>query len=126
MSCKYPRVRIDFCTKCKWNLRAAWYAQELLSTFGDRLGEVAMSPAEAGCFAVHVVTETAQITIWDRKRQRGFPDSKELKQLVRDVIDPGRDLGHVDGHKKEVVEVADVADNTDTVCVDCEKSDALQ
>jgi hypothetical protein len=26
----------------------------------------------------------------------GFPETKELKRRVRDVIEPGRDLGHVD------------------------------
>lgn len=34
--------------------------------------------------------------LWDRKTQGGFPEVKHLKQLVRDVIDPTRDLGHVD------------------------------
>jgi selenoprotein W-related protein len=34
--------------------------------------------------------------LWDRKEQGGFPDAKTLKQVVRDHIDPGRDLGHVD------------------------------
>lgn len=27
-------------------------------------------------------------------------ETKELKKRVRDIIDPGRDLGHVDGKKK--------------------------
>jgi hypothetical protein len=34
--------------------------------------------------------------LWDRKANGGFPEVKELKRLVRDVIEPGRDLGHVD------------------------------
>jgi selenoprotein W-related protein len=37
--------------------------------------------------------------VWERKRDGGFPDVKQLKQLVRDRIDPDRDLGHIDGHK---------------------------
>ena len=36
------------------------------------------------------------MTIWERKRDGGFPEIKILKQKVRDVIDPERDLGHVD------------------------------
>lgn len=32
----------------------------------------------------------------------GIKETKELKRRVRDVIDPGRDLGHVDGKKKSV------------------------
>jgi predicted Rdx family selenoprotein len=34
--------------------------------------------------------------LWDRKTDGGFPETKELKRRVRDVIQPGRDLGHVD------------------------------
>jgi hypothetical protein len=43
-------------------------------------------------------------TLWDRREDGGFPETKELKRRVRDVIEPGRDLGHVDrdhGKKKE-------------------------
>ena len=35
-------------------------------------------------------------TLWDRKMDGGFPETKELKRRVRDVVEPGRDLGHVD------------------------------
>ncbi|MCB1120767.1 MAG: selenoprotein, partial [Verrucomicrobiae bacterium] len=34
--------------------------------------------------------------IFDRAVEGRFPESKELKQLVRDRVDPGRDLGHSD------------------------------
>ena len=40
-------------------------------------------------------------TIWERKRDGGFPGPKELKQRIRDIIDPERDLGHVDRTKHE-------------------------
>ncbi|GMM50247.1 hypothetical protein DASB73_012050 [Starmerella bacillaris] len=92
---KYPKVRIDFCTKCKWNLRAAWYAQELLQTFDSQLGEVAMSPADGGVFQVYVQLQSdlEPQLVWDRK-EKGFPESKELKQVVRDLVDPARNLGH--------------------------------
>lgn len=40
--------------------------------------------------------------LWDRKVNGGFPETKELKRRVRDVIEPGRNLGHVDrDHAKE-------------------------
>ncbi len=39
---------------------------------------------------------TKKTLLWDRKRDGGFPETKELKRRVRDVIAPGRDLGHVD------------------------------
>jgi selenoprotein W-related protein len=34
--------------------------------------------------------------IWSKKNQGRFPDSKELKQLVRDRVVPDKDLGHSD------------------------------
>jgi Rdx family len=34
--------------------------------------------------------------IWDRKIDGGFPETKELKRRVRDLVEPGRGLGHVD------------------------------
>jgi hypothetical protein len=41
------------------------------------------------------------VLLWDRKAEGGFPETKVLKQRVRDHIDPGRDLGHSDvGGKK--------------------------
>ncbi len=88
-----PRIAITYCTQCQWLLRAAWMAQELLSTFRDDLGEVALIPAAGGTFRIEVGSET----VWERVRDGGFPDVKTLKQRVRDQIAPGRDLGHVDG-----------------------------
>ena len=34
--------------------------------------------------------------IWSRKEKGGFPEITELKQLVRDVIAPDKDLGCID------------------------------
>lgn len=86
------RVAIIYCTQCQWLLRAAWMAQELLSTFATELGEVALIPGTRGIFQVACGHEL----IWDRKRDGGFPDIKTLKQLVRDRVAPERDLGHTD------------------------------
>lgn len=87
-----PTIRITYCTQCQWLLRAGWMAQELLSTFGADLGEVVLVPGTGGVFEV---TCNGQ-SIWERKRDGGFPDAAQLKQRVRDVIDPDRDLGHAD------------------------------
>jgi selenoprotein W-related protein len=87
-----PRILITYCTQCQWLLRAAWMAQELLSTFSEELGEVALKPGIGGVFEIHC----DGALLWARKRDGGFPDVKTLKQLVRDRVDPGRDLGHVD------------------------------
>ena len=85
-------MEIHYCTKCKWLLRAAWLAQELLSTFESELGEVSLCPAGPGVFRVIV----EQKLVWDRKVDGGFPAAKQLKQRVRDVISPSKDLGHSD------------------------------
>ncbi|KAI9707490.1 MAG: hypothetical protein M1836_000451 [Candelina mexicana] len=109
-----PRVTVNFCTQCKWMLRAAYFAQELLSTFSTGLGEVALVPGTGGIFIVDITHETSTTTaangeitthwrnqiLWDRKVEGGFPEVKELKKRVRDVIDPSRDLGHVDRTSK--------------------------
>lgn len=92
-----PKITIEYCTKCGWLLRSAWMAQELLTTFTDDLSEVAIKPGEVGgIFEIRFNNEV----IFSRKETGHFPDAKELKQIVRDLIDPDRNLGHVDGHKK--------------------------
>ncbi len=63
-----PMIEITYCRLCGWGLRAGWMAQELLTTFAEELGS---------------------------KRGR-FPEIKEIKQLVRDRVAPGRSLGHTD------------------------------
>lgn len=92
-----PRITITYCTQCQWLLRAAWMAQELLSTFRDDLGEVALRPGTGGVFVIELDADV----IWERVRDGGFPDVKVLKQRVRDRLDPGRDLGHVDRAGRE-------------------------
>lgn len=87
-----PTIRITYCTQCNWLLRSAWMAQELLSTFSVELGEVTLQPGTGGIFEIHL----DGALVWERKRDGGFPDIRQLKQIVRDRIDPDRDLGHVD------------------------------
>ncbi|PTU23360.1 hypothetical protein P175DRAFT_0168635 [Aspergillus ochraceoroseus IBT 24754] len=121
----FPRIVIKYCTQCKWMLRAAYYAQEILSTFGTGIGEVALVPTTGGIFSVAIVqssssgagagsssgsgsgsgsgdrvsdgeTRETETLLWDRKRDGGFPEVKVLKSRVRNVVDPSRDLGHTD------------------------------
>ena len=87
-----PVVSISYCTQCNWMLRAAWMAQELLSSFGQDLTSVTLVPAGGGLFQIQVDGEL----VWDRKEKGGFPDAKILKQMIRDRAWPDRDLGHVD------------------------------
>ena len=94
MSDKRPRVEIEYCTKCKWLARAAWMAQELLGTFDAELRGVTLLPNEEG--GVYRVRVVGGDVLWDRKAEGGFPEIKELKQRLRDVVAPGRGLGHID------------------------------
>lgn len=87
-----PRVEIEYCTQCRWLLRAGWMAQELLTTFQADLGEVALVPGTGGVFEVRVNGEP----IWSRASEGRFPELKELKHRVRDAVAPGRPLGHSD------------------------------
>ena len=86
------RVEVRYCTQCKWLLRAAWVAQELLSTFSEELSEVALIPSKGGLFEVRVNGEL----LWCREKEGGFPQIKELKKRLRDHVDPERSLGHID------------------------------
>jgi len=92
MNKELPRVEIEYCTQCRWLLRAAWTAQELLTTFQDEIGEVCLQPGTGGIFEVRVSGDT----VWSRAKQERFPEMKELKQLIRDRIAPDRNLGHSD------------------------------
>jgi selT/selW/selH-like putative selenoprotein len=82
------------------------FAQELLSTFQDSIKEVALQPVTGGIFTVDITynnlftNSVTTTSLWDRKSKGGFPETKELKRLVRDCVEPNRDLGHVDRHKK--------------------------
>lgn len=85
-----PRIEIEFCTQCRWLLRAAWLAQELLTTFDEEIGEVALIPGTGGVFEVR----SEGTLLWSRKQEGCFPEAKELKQRLRDLIAPDKPLGH--------------------------------
>ena len=87
-----PRLEIEYCTQCRWLLRAGWMGQELLTTFAVELGEVALVPGSGGVFEIRLDGET----IWSRAAEGGFPDLPELKRIVRDRVAPSRELGHTD------------------------------
>lgn len=73
-------------------MRAAWMAQELLTTFEQELGGVTLKPGTGGIFEVTLDGHL----LFSRKTAGRFPESKELKQLVRDRIAPEKNLGHSD------------------------------
>jgi selenoprotein W-related protein len=86
-------LTIEYCPKCHWLLRAAYMAQEFLTTFENELRGVTLQPSEInGNFQISIDGKK----IFDRKEYGGFPEIKELKQLVRDIVAPGKSLGHTD------------------------------
>lgn len=85
-----PRVEITYCTRCKFLLRAAWLAQELLSSFEQELEEVALRPGSDGIFEV---TLDGEIIASNRETKR-MPEAAEVKRLLRDRITPERKIGH--------------------------------
>jgi selenoprotein W-related protein len=92
MSPGKPRVEIEYCSQCRFILRASWMAQELLTTFAGELGEVALVPGSGGIFEVRLNGER----LWNKKQAGRYPEPKEIKQLIRDRIAPEMDLGHSD------------------------------
>lgn len=127
-----PSVAIEFCAKCKWHNRAIWYTQEVLQTFSDPeknlVTEVNVRPRydQPGLFQVLVSRDGNEKVIYRRKMKKteekqdedfyydGFPDSKLLKQLIRNELFPEQGLGHVDKHND---------DNLLTVCKPCQDNE---
>ena len=84
------RVEIRYCRQCKFLLRAAWLAQELLTTFEEELAEVALVPSSGGIFEVSLDGET----IATNRETKRLPEASEVKRLLRDRIARGRKIGH--------------------------------
>ena len=88
-----PTITIEYCPKCGWMLRAAYMAQEFLTTFHDELKALTLVPSETGGRYTIAINDAI---VFDRATAQHFPEIKELKQLVRDVIAPDKSLGHSD------------------------------
>lgn len=87
------RITIEYCSKCRFMMRSAWIAQELLQTFEGDVDEAVLKPsAEPGIWRIYANGKQ----VWDRKTERGLPELKDLKRRVRDIIAPGKDLGHAE------------------------------
>jgi selenoprotein W-related protein len=93
MSDLKPTISIEYCPKCGWMLRAAYMAQELLTTFTEEVYGVLLQPSELG--GSYIIRIDGEI-VFDRKDKGRFPEIKELKQIVRDVVSPDKSLGHSD------------------------------
>lgn len=90
-----PTITIEYCPKCGWLLRAAYMAQEFLTTFLEDVESVTLKPSEtSGRYTISIDDKI----VFDRKRHGGFAEIKELKQLIRDKVNPSKSLGHGDKH----------------------------
>lgn len=90
-----PTITIEYCPKCGWLLRAAYMSQEFITTFLEDVESVTLKPSEiSGRYAIFINDEI----VFDRKRSGGFPEIKELKQIIRDRVNPSKTLGHADKH----------------------------
>ena len=88
-----PQIEIEYCIKCRWLPRASWISQELLSTFSGEIGGITLIPSKiSGIFEIRC----GRKVIWERDKKQGIPEIKALKQRVRDLIAPDKDLGHID------------------------------
>jgi selenoprotein W-related protein len=65
-------------------------AQELLATFEQELGEVALVPGSGGIFEVRLDGEA----IASNRKDKKMPEVSEVKRGVRDRIAPERRIGH--------------------------------
>ena len=92
MSDLRPRIAIRYCTQCHWLLRAAWLAQELLSTFGTELGEVALAPGTGGSSKLLMTT----IEFGSAKPMAVFLTPRRSNVAGVTVSIQVRDLGHID------------------------------
>lgn len=103
------KITIEYCTKCKWHNRAVWYVQELLYTFDGKIDEISLKPISDPPGTFRVLCDDKVIY---RKRMKtdaeevantyeGFPDSKFLKQLIRNELDPELNLGHIDKYENK-------------------------
>lgn len=74
-------------------LRVVYTAQELLTTFTEDIHGVLLQLSEV---SRSFIIRAAELMIYDRWEARHFPEIKEFKQLVRDMVTPGKSLGHSD------------------------------
>lgn len=93
MDSKKIMLTVEYCTGCRWLTRASWLAQELLITFEGDIEGVSLKPSlDPGTFRI----SSGAKVFWDRKTEKGFPELKVLKQMIRDFVSPEKDLGHSD------------------------------
>ena len=92
------RVSIKYCQQCNYLPRAAWLAQELLTTFAGEIEALALVPAAGGVLEIWVDDKL----LLNRQQLSDWLAPKEIKQRVRDRIAPDKTLGHSDRKEKKI------------------------
>ena len=64
--------------------------------------------------------------VWDRAEEGGFPETKELKQRVRDILSPFKYLGHSDNKKDNSLDSGDDDENDDDDDMDDEGAEEMR
>ena len=128
-------ISIEYCSGCQWMLRSTWMASEILTTFASdaSLSSISLIPkgpplSEGGIFRITANSSNkhdaySELLLWDRKIEERFPESKEVKQLIRDLVDLDKDLGHSDKHQKGNDDDDDDDDSSskETDCLECKE-----
>lgn len=83
-----PNVSISYCTSCRWLLRAAWLAQELVSAAAEDIASITLipirPPSNDGVFVLSLDGQD----VWDRAKQGGFPEVTDLIQALKSRTPP--------------------------------------
>lgn len=134
--CGGINISIEYCSACRWMLRSSWIASELLTTFAyeeeSQLTSVTMIPQspplnDGGIFRILAESNNGVSNgdnddvikvLWDRKVTGRFPEAKEVKQLVRDCVNPEKDLGH---SESDVIINKAEAKKKEEDCVECKE-----
>ncbi|MFZ5978664.1 MAG: SelT/SelW/SelH family protein [Bacteroidota bacterium] len=88
-----PVITIEYCPKCGWLLRAAYMAQEILISFSDDIKAVSLQPSEQpGAYYIYINDDI----VFNRKEYGGFPEIKIIKRIIRNIVNPEKNLGHID------------------------------
>lgn len=120
-------LTIEYCSACQWMLRSTWLASEILTTFANEasLSSISLIPkgpplSEGGIFRITANSvkegDESKFILWDRNIHGRFPEAKEVKQLIRDIVNPDKDLGHSDKQKGD-----DDSSPNETDCIECKE-----
>lgn len=117
-----PCVDIAYCTEHRQ--RALYLAQECLRTFSEEITSLSLrSTVNVADLQVAVIKKAfdgGRSIVW----QNGFPETKVLKQKIRNELAPTKSLGHSDHHSKQ--DDGNEIQNSDADMDDEEAADARQ